>query len=66
MSISTNTTINTTTAAELNSRLIAASEDGDTELVQQLLDAGADPPPGGLWHWGVRPTTDTARSSNCS
>ena len=37
-------TINTaTTTAELNSRLIAASEDGDTELVQHLLDAGADP-----------------------
>ena len=60
MSISTNTTINTTTAAELNSRLIAASEDGDTELVRGLLAAGADPAT-----WGNMPLGSAVYHGHC-
>ena len=41
MNTAKNTT-NTNTAAELNSRLIAASEDGESGVVQLLLEAGAD------------------------
>ena len=43
MNTNTNTTINTTNAAELDAQLVSASEDGDTELVRGLLAAGADP-----------------------
>ena len=44
MSIATNTNTNTATnsLAELNAKLIEASEDGNAEEVRQLLKLGAD------------------------
>ena len=54
MSINTNTNTNNTSHAELpktrkllNEGLVEASQRGDTELVQQLLEAGADVNVGG-------------------
>ena len=41
MSISTNTNTNTN-AAELDAQLVSASEDGESGVVQLLLEAGAD------------------------
>jgi len=55
MNTNTNTTINTTTTAELDAQLVSASEDGDTELVRGLLAAGADPDT-----WGNMPLGSAA------
>ena len=59
MSISTNTNTNTTTA-ELNSRLIAASEDGESGVVQLLLEAGAD-----ANAWGTMALGSAAYHGHC-
>ena len=57
MSISTNTNTN---AAELDAQLIAASEDGDTELVQLLIAAGAD-----ANAWGTMALGSAAYHGHC-
>ena len=59
MSISTNTT-NNTNAAELDAQLIAASEDGESGVVQLLLEAGADPAT-----WGNMPLGSAVYHGHC-
>ena len=59
MSISTNTNTNTN-AAELDAQLIAASEDGESGVVQLLLEAGAD-----ANAWGNMPLGSASFNGHC-
>ena len=59
MSISTNTT-SPTNAAELDAQLVSASEDGESGVVQLLLEAGAD-----ANAWGNMPLGSASFNGHC-
>ena len=59
MSISTNTNTNTN-AAELDAQLVSASEDGESGVVQLLLEAGAD-----ANAWGNMPLGSASFNGHC-
>ena len=61
MSISTNTnTTSPTNAAELDAQLVSASEDGESGVVQLLLEAGAD-----ANAWGTMALGSAAYHGHC-
>ena len=61
MSIATNTTNTATNSlAELNAKLIEASEDGRVEVVRLLIAAGADPAT-----WGNMPLGSASFNGHC-